>query len=822
MRLGCMEQPAFDREVSMSATPEAMVMKENVTDTARCSCALAASVRHPERRHDKRALKVALAIAAVVALGSVLGTLDVQQHLLDLVSWIRGAGWTGVIAFVLAYIVATVLFLPGSILTLGAGFAYGVAFGTVVVWIGANLGAALAFLLGRTVARDWVATRVAANPRFAAIDRAVGREGLKVVLLTRLSPVFPFNLLNYAFGLTRVSARDYVLGSLVGMLPGTVMYVYFGSLITSLSELAAGRTSGGAAQQGFYFAGLAATVTVTLYVTRVARRALAEATTEEVGTATNGGTPEPPLAKTNGAGSDGRGDAVAHRRQPGAEPAVPLLTPDDEHNRVLVEHVHPRGRVNPVPAGRYNLVVIGAGTAGLVSAAGAAGLGAKVALVEKHLMGGDCLNVGCVPSKALIAGARAAADARGAGAFGVRVGGVEVDFPAVMERMRRLRATIATHDGVERFAKLGIDVFLGEARFTSPTTIEVDGRQIEFSRAVIATGGRAAPLPVPGLDKVGYLTNETVFSLTEMPRRLAIIGAGPIGCEMAQTFRRFGSEVTLFEAAPHVLPREDADAAAIVERRLQAEGVRLVLCGHLTRAERQNGGVTLHCELGSQHDVLACDAILLAVGRMPNVEGLGLETAGVAYDRQGITVNDHLQTTNRRIYAAGDVASRYQFTHVADALARIVLQNALFLGRKKVSALRIPWCTYTSPEIAHVGLYEHEAVARGLAVDTITIPMHEVDRAVLDGEEEGFLRVHLARGTDRILGATLVASRAGDMISELTVAMAAGRGLGTIAGAIHPYPTQAEVMKKAADAYNRSRLTPRLRWLFKRWLALRR
>jgi hypothetical protein len=426
----------------------------------RCACAGGEAAADPPRPRGARAIRTAIVLAVVVALAGVLKSVHAERYLLELVSWIRGAGWIGMLAFA------------------------------------------------------------------------------------------------YALGLTRVSSRDYVLGSLVGMLPGTIMYVYLGSLITSVSELAAGRASGGAGQQVFYFAGLAAT--------------------------------------------------------------------------------------------------------------------------------------------------------------------------------------------------------------------------------------------------------------------------GPIGCEMAQTFRRFGSEVTLFEAEPRVLPREDADAAAIVERRLAAEGVRLVLCGHLTRAERRGREVTLHCELGSMHDVLACDAVLLAIGRAPNVEGLGLEAAGVAYDRQGITVSDHLRTTNRRVYAAGDVASRYKFTHVADALARIVLQNALFLGRKKASALRVPWCTYTSPEIAHVGLYEHEALARGLAVDTITIPMSEVDRAVLEGEDEGFLRVHLAKGRDRILGATLVASRAGDMISEVTVAMAAGRGLGTIAAAIHPYPTQAEVMKKAGDAYNRGRLTPRVRWLFERWLALRR
>ena len=751
----------------------------------------------------------ALVVVGIVVIVSALKVLHVERHLLELVTWIRGAGWVGTLGFALVYVVATVIFLPGSVLTLGAGFAYGVGLGTLVVTVGANLGAFLAFLLGRTVARDWVAARIAANPRFAAVDRAVGREGLKIVLLTRLSPVFPFSLLNYAFGLTRVSARDYVLGSLVGMLPGTIMYVYLGSLITSVSELAAGRSSGGGAQQAFYFVGLAATVAGTLYVTRVARRALAESTKSDG-----------PLERR--AAIDTRGTAPRADLPATATAEAPRVSPDDQHNRVLVEHVHPPRWVNPVPAGRYNLVVIGGGTAGLVSAAGAAGLGAKVALVEKHLMGGDCLNVGCVPSKALIAAARAAADARAAGRFGVRVAGVEVDFPAVMERMRRLRAEIAPHDGVERFAKLGIDVLLGAGRFTSPTTVEVDGRRLEFARAVIATGGRAAPVPIPGLEEAGYLTNETVFSLTELPRRLAIIGAGPIGCEMAQTFRRFGSEVTLFEAESHVLPREDVDAAAIVERQLRAEGVQLVLCGHVTSVERRDSELKVHCEVGTQRDVLDCDAILLGVGRTPNVEELGLAAAGVDHDRQGVTVNDYLRTTNPRIYAAGDVASRYKFTHTADALARIVIQNALFLGRKRASALTVPWCTYTSPEIAHVGLYDHEATAKGYAVDTITIPMREVDRAILEGEDEGFLRVHLKKGTDRILGATLVASRAGDMISELTVAMAAGRGLGTVGTAIHPYPTQAEIMKKAVDAYNRTRLTPGVRRLFERWLAVRR
>jgi pyruvate/2-oxoglutarate dehydrogenase complex dihydrolipoamide dehydrogenase (E3) component len=400
------------------------------------------------------------------------------------------------------------------------------------------------------------------------------------------------------------------------------------------------------------------------------------------------------------------------------------------------------------------LVVVGGGTAGLVSAVGAAGLGAKVALVEKHLLGGDCLNVGCVPSTAAIRAARAAAEARAARDFGVQVGDVQVDFAAVMERMRRLRAGIAPHDGVERLSEAGVDVYLGEGRFRSPSTLEVDGRTLEFSRAVIATGGRASAPDIEGLEEAGYLTNETLFTLTELPRRLAVIGAGPIGCEMAQTFRRLGSEVTLFEAETHVLPREDAAAAEILERRLQAEGVRLVLCGKIDRVERIGEEVSVHCRANDLDFRIPCDAILLSIGRVPNVEGLGLDAAGVEYDARGVTVDERLRTTNHRIFAAGDIASRYKFTHAADAMARIVLANALFFGRQKASALHVPWCTYTSPEVAHVGLYETEARRRGLEVDTITIDLGDVDRAVLDDHDEGSTRGRFEVGHRRCRSTT--------------------------------------------------------------------
>jgi pyruvate/2-oxoglutarate dehydrogenase complex dihydrolipoamide dehydrogenase (E3) component len=507
---------------------------------------------------------------------------------------------------------------------------------------------------------------------------------------------------------------------------------------------------------------------------------------------------------------------------PETDPTTPFVLPDDEHNRALLGHVHPPGWINPTPHGKYNLVVVGAGTAGLVSAAGAAGLGAKVALVERHLLGGDCLNVGCVPSKALISAARVAAQARTAAAFGVRVGAVEVDFAAVMERMRRLRSRIAPNDGVERFTKLGVDVYLGHGKFTGPTTLSVDGRTLEFARAVIATGARAAAPPIPGLDAAGYLTNETLFRLTTLPRRLAVIGGGPIGCEMAQSFARFGSAVTLLEAFGRILGREDVDAAALVARRMIADGVRVVCDAAIARVERHGAEKILHYEAGGATHALVCDEILVGVGRAPNLDDLGLEAAGVAQQRTGVTVDDHLATTNPRIYAAGDIASRYQFTHTADALARIVLRNALFAGREKASALIVPWCTYTSPEVAHVGLTEAEAIARGMPVTTITTPLAEVDRAILDGEDDGFVRIHLARGSDRILGATIVAAHAGEMISEITMAMTGGVGLGKIATAIHPYPTQAEAIRKSGDAYNRTRLTPFVKRLFARWLAFRR
>lgn len=499
------------------------------------------------------------------------------------------------------------------------------------------------------------------------------------------------------------------------------------------------------------------------------------------------------------------------------------VAPMDQYNQRLVAAVHPPDWVNPQPADCYDLVVIGAGTAGLVVAAGAAGLGVglKVALIEKHLMGGDCLNVGCVPSKCLIRSARVVAEMQNATEFGIySPAAIAVDFPAVMERMRRLRAGISHHDSAQRFQDLGVDVFLASAQFTSRHTIAVAGTTLRFKKAVIATGARATIPDVEGLITAGFLTNETVFSLTDLPPRLAVIGGGPIGCELAQTFQRLGSQVTLLHQGPHLLEREDADAAEIVQQAFIQAGIHLKLNCQLQRVEVTADGKVLHFTHNGQPGAIAVDEILLGAGRTPNIEGLNLEAVGVQYDSQkGVIVNDYLQTTHPKIYAAGDVCMNWKFTHAADAAARIVIKNALFaplgLARSKLSSLVMPWVTYTDPEIAHVGLYEHEAEAKGIPVSTIAIPLSNVDRAIAEGETTGFVKIHHRKGSDEILGATVVARHAGEMISEITLAIVGKQGLNTLSSVIHPYPTQAEAIKKAADAYRRTLLTPRTKTLLR-------
>jgi dihydrolipoamide dehydrogenase len=500
----------------------------------------------------------------------------------------------------------------------------------------------------------------------------------------------------------------------------------------------------------------------------------------------------------------------------------------DQYNQALIANLHPTDWVNPEPAPRYNLVVIGAGTAGLVTAAGAALLGGKVALIEKHLMGGDCTNVGCVPSKAMIRSARSVADMRYAHQFGIGVPEqIQVDFAAVMERLRRVRAAISSHDSANRFQEeFGVDVFFGEAYFSSSNTVNVAGNQLRFHRAAIATGSSPTRPPIAGLEEPGYLTNETIFSLTEQPKRLAVIGGGYIGCELAQTFQRLGSQVTLLHKNSRLLDREDADAAQIIQRVFSHEGMQVILNSKIKQVERRHTEKVIHYEDNGQEKTVSVDEILVGVGRSPNVTNLNLNAVGVEYDqKQGVIVDDYLQTTNSKIYAVGDVCMKWKFTHAADAAARIVIQNALFsmfgIGRKKLSSLTMPWCTYTDPEVAHVGMYPQDAQDQGIAVETLAVSLDHVDRAILDGETEGFAKLYVKAGTDEILGATIVARHAGDMISEITLAITNKLGVGAIANTIHPYPTQAEAIRKAADQHSLKRLTS-FKQLTSAWLRWRR
>jgi pyruvate/2-oxoglutarate dehydrogenase complex dihydrolipoamide dehydrogenase (E3) component len=497
--------------------------------------------------------------------------------------------------------------------------------------------------------------------------------------------------------------------------------------------------------------------------------------------------------------------------------------PMDEHNRHLVDNVHPSDWQNPTPDGTYNLVAIGAGTAGLISAIGTAGLGGKVALIERHLMGGDCLNVGCVPSKALIAPAHLAAKMRNAAEFGLTPSNVrKEDFPKVMERLRKIRADISDNDSAKRYTEKGVDLFIGEGKFTGHNTIEVGGQTLKFKKAVITTGARALHPDIPGMDEAGFLTNETVFNLTELPEHLIVIGGGPIGCELAQAFRRLGSRVTIIQRS-RFLSKEDPEASALLAEVFEHEGIEVLLDASVQRVSVDGAVKKIHIAQNGTATTLTGDQILVGMGRVPNVENLGLEEAGVEYDtRSGIAVNDNLRTSNPNIFSAGDCCMQWKFTHAADIAAQIVIQNALFGGKKKLSAVNMSWCTYTHPEIAHVGLYEHDAKDQGIATDAYKFEMAENDRAQAEGDTEGFVKVVVKKGTDQILGATIVAAHAGDMISEISVAMAAKMGMGKIGGVIHPYPTQSEAIKRVAGLYNQTRLTPAVAKLMKKWLAWQR
>ena len=461
--------------------------------------------------------------------------------------------------------------------------------------------------------------------------------------------------------------------------------------------------------------------------------------------------------------------------------------------------------------GIYNVVVIGGGTAGLVTAAGTAGLGGRVALIERGRMGGECLNTGCVPSKALLSSARLASHIQNARSWGLDSQEPKLDFLRVLTRMREKRAQLAPHDSAERFESLGVDVFRGEARFVSPREVAVEGHRLRARNFVIATGSRPSIPVIDGLNRAKFYTNETLFDeLRERPQRIFVLGGGSAGTELAQAFARLGTRVTLVERGPRILINEDADASGLVHESLERDGVR-VITGADTQVVVQQGSllrVWVEAE-GRDREPVDCEVILVATGRLPNIEELGLETAGVAFTAEGVTVNEKLQTSQRHIYAAGDVVGPPRFTHLADVHARTIVRNILIpWWRERVDMSVLPSCVFTSPQVARVGWNEQEAVRRGAAYEVFKQPMESVDRAVVESEEVGFAKLLLAKGQDRILGATIVSERAGELIAEVTLAMTAKLGLSAIGRTIYAYPSFSEVLRQIADQKQRTRLTP--------------
>jgi dihydrolipoamide dehydrogenase len=577
------------------------------------------------------------------------------------------------------------------------------------------------------------------------INEGVAREGAFYLFALRLVPAFPFFVVNLVMGLTPIRTATYYWVSQVGMLAGTVVYVYAGTQLAQITSL-----------KGILSPGLLGAFVLLGLFPLIARRILSSLKARKV------------YAKW-------------------AKPA--------RFDR--------------------NVVVIGAGSAGLVTSYIAAAVKAKVTLVERHRMGGDCLNTGCVPSKALIRSAKFLSHVKRSAEFGVRSASADFDFAEVMERVQSVVKAIEPHDSVERYAGLGVEVIAGTARIRDPWTVEIakeDGTRTQLTARsiVIAAGARPFVPPIPGLAEAGPLTSDSVWALRRLPRRLVVLGGGPIGCELAQAFARFGAKVTQVEMLPRLMIREDPEVSELVRRRFEAEGVE-VLVGHKAKEVRTEGGEkVLVAESGGVERRIAFDEILVAVGRVANTEGYGLEELGIPVTKgRTVEVNEFLETAYPNIYACGDVAGPYQFTHTAAHMAWYASVNALFgrFRKFKVDYSVIPWATFTEPEVARVGLNEQEAKEKGIAHQVVTYGIDDLDRAIADGEAHGFVKVIVKPGSDAILGATIVGEHAGDLVAEFVAAMRHGIGLNKVLGTIHIYPTLAEANKYAAGAWKRSTVT---------------
>jgi len=681
---------------------------------------------------------IALLVAAFFAFGGhrylTLEALRAQQDSAQRA--FQSSPWQVATGYLLVYVVVTGLSLPGAaVLTLFGGAVFGLAWGTLIVSFASTLGATLAFLASRFVLRDWVQARFGA--KLKPINDGVAREGAFYLFALRLVPAFPFFVINLVMGLTPIRTWTFYWVSQVGMLAGTLVYVYAG---TQLGEF---RLSGG----------LVLAFTLLGLFPLVAKRGL---------------------------------DALKARR------------------------VYARWAAGKPREFDRNLVVIGAGSSGLVSALIAAAVKAKVTLVEKHKMGGDCLNTGCVPSKALIKTARVLSMIRRAKEYGLKGASAEFDFADVMERVQRVIRTIEPHDSVERFEGLGVECLQGEAKIASPWIVEVKGedgavRTLTTRSIVIAAGGRPFVPPIPGIDRTGYHTSDTIWDLREHPRRLVVLGGGPIGCELAQAFQRLGAQVTQVEMLPRLLTREDPEIAEMVEKRFRAEGVD-VRTGHKAKEFRvEDGRKVLICEHEGRDLAIEFDTLLVAVGRAANTRGYGLEELGVPVGKT-VQTNEYLQTLYPNIYACGDAAGPYQFTHTGAHQAYYAAANALFgqFWKQRADYSVIPWATFTDPEVARVGMNEIDAKEQGVPYEVTTYGIDDLDRAIADEEAHGVVKVLTVPGKDRILGVTIAGEHAGELIAEYIAAMKHGIGLNKILGTIHIYPTMAEANKYAAGVWKKA------------------
>ncbi len=706
---------------------------------------------------DRKKLLLALVVVAAIAAFFIF---DLKQYLsrefflankAAIDAYFTANPWQTAGIYFAVYVAVTSLSLPGAaIMTLAGGAIFGLVTGTILVSFASSIGATLAFLVSRFLLRDWVQSKV--GERLKPINEGVAREGAFYLFALRLVPLFPFWLINLAMGLTSLPTRTFYWVSQLGMLAGTIVYVYAG---TQLGEFKIS-------------AGLIFAFVLLGIFPLIAKKVL-------------------DLLKAR----------KVYAKWAGKRPA--------KYD--------------------YNMVVIGAGSAGLVSAYIAAATKAKVALVEKHRMGGDCLNTGCVPSKAIIRSAKLLSHIKRAKEIGIAHAEAKFSFADVMERVARVVKTVEPHDSVERYSKLGVDCVEGTAKITSPWTVEVgtaNGRKtLTTKNIVIAAGARPFVPPIPGIDEVGYLTSDNVWDLREQPKRMVVLGGGPIGCELTQTFARLGSEVTQVEMLPRIMIREDPEVSELVRKRFEEEGVRVLVNHKAKQFLVENGEKILVAEQaddkgGIREVRIPFDAVLVAVGRIANTAGYGLEELGIGTTKaRTVETDDYLQTIYPNIFACGDVAGPYQFTHTAAHQAWFAAVNALFgtFRRFKADYRVIPWATFVEPEVARVGLNEQEAKEKKIAHQVTVYGIDDLDRAIADEEAHGFVKVLTKPGSDQILGATIVGEHAGDLLAEYVLAMKHNLGLNKILGTIHTYPTLAEANKYVAGNWKRSTVT-KGQWAF--------